>query len=145
MADIYRQELAIPEKRRVFGWLMLAGGALMLLIAIFLYYTEVLQIKKYESRPWENSIQTASEARNTDDNATTENLINKVRPLTWIVLILILLLIVFVVVAAINHRIAQHWHTTNERTKSVTTLIGDPWKEAGERFQINYEDQDHSR
>jgi uncharacterized integral membrane protein len=140
MADIYRQELAIPEKRRVFGWIMLAGGILMVLIAIYLYFTEVSQIQKYQVRPWETNTQNTLTPQQESDLAVKKAMIDKARPLTWIVLIAILLLIVFVVIAAINHRLAYRWQTTNGRAKNDTNFVGDPWKEAGERFQMNEDD-----
>jgi hypothetical protein len=134
MTDIYRQGLAIPEKRRVFGWLMLVGGGLMLVIALFLYHQEIHQVRKYEARPWEEPAEKAQV--NAETPADVQANLKKTQPLIWITIVIVVLFMAFILGATINHRLAMRLRKSDGR-KGHRTVLGDPWKEAGERLQID--------
>ena len=141
MTDIYRQELAIPEKRRVFGWLMLIGGGLMLVIALFLYSQEAHQVKTYVARPWEEPTTQNQVSQNKPTDLKTK--LDKSKPLIWIVIASVIAFILFLIGATLNHRLAMRLRKSNKSKKQKTTL-GDPWQEAGQKLELGDSDIDYS-
>jgi hypothetical protein len=144
MTDIYRQELAIPEKRRVFGWLLLLGGAVMVMIAIGLFYQEASMLQKFDVRPWE--LTQKDDAKST--GASTQNVtsqkqqfISRAQPLFWIVVMSLGMILVFILVASLNHRLAGHLKASLGR-KRDKTVLGDPWKESGEKFKLDSDEKE---
>jgi len=139
MTDIYRQELAIPEKRKTFGWMLLLGGSIMVVIAIVLFYHEASLLKKFQVRPWEQSQVNAAKpeklGKTTERGILQQKLLNRTQPLFWIVIMSVGLLAAFILVAGLNHRLAGHLKNSLGRKREKTTL-GDPWKEAGEKFKL---------
>ncbi len=146
MTDIYRQELAIPEKRKIFGWLMTIMGIMMVAIAVIIFFQESSQIDKIMDRPWERAMMHGPETPNTPNTANIKNITNaakikqeiwhRTKPFIWVVGISLGLMMVFVLAATINHRLALHLRgSLGERGSK--TVLGDPWKEAGEKFKID--------
>jgi uncharacterized membrane protein (UPF0182 family) len=138
MTDIYRQELAIPEKRKVFGWMLLFGGSIMVLIAVVLFYQEASLLQKFSVRPWEQPQVKDTKAVGQKEN-TRQQLLNRTQPLFWIIALSLGLFVAFILVASLNHRIAGHLKNSLGR-KKPKTVLGDPWKEAGEKFTLDERD-----
>jgi uncharacterized membrane protein len=139
MTDIYRQELAIPEKRKMVGWMLLFGGGVMVIIAVVLFFQEASLLKKFSVRPWEQP--QVQDVKAIDQNGNTrQQLLNRTQPLFWIIAISLGLFVAFILVASLNHRLAGHVKNSLERKKSKT-ILGDPWKEAGEKFKLDESDQ----
>ena len=141
MTDIYRQELAIPEKRKVFGWMLLLGGGIMVMIAIILFYQEASLLKKFHVRPWEQPQVNEMKSPAVDRGENQQKqLLNRTQPLFWIVAMSMGLLAVFILVAGLNHRLAGHLKNSLGR-KREKTMLGDPWKEAGEKFKLDSDEK----
>lgn len=137
MTDIYRQELAIPEKRKMVGWMLLFGGGVMVIIAIVLFFQEASLLKKFSVRPWEQP--QVSQANAVKPNGDIrQQLLNRTQPLFWIIAMSLGLFVAFILVASLNHRLAGHLKNSLGR-KKVKTVLGDPWKEAGEKFKLDEE------
>jgi hypothetical protein len=144
MTDIYRQELAIPEKRRVFGWLLLLGGGVMVIIAIALFYQEASMLQKFNIRPWELSQGSSAKSAATSSQSVPEQkqqFLNRTQPLFWIVAMSLGLMVAFILVASLNHRLAGHLKASLTR-KREKTVLGDPWQEAGEKFKLDSDEKE---
>ncbi|MFA5864421.1 MAG: hypothetical protein WC975_07010 [Phycisphaerae bacterium] len=135
MTDIFRQELDIPEKTRTFGWLLLAIGGILFLLAVYFFAQESQLIQRYEAKPIDKQITTAPA------KATTHtNLSELVRAQQYLSMVIMAFGIVmaFVIVITVSHRIAQHLRARPGKPPAKTPFT-DPWKESADRIKIDQE------
>jgi len=136
MSDLFRQELDIPEKPRTFGWVLLGLGAVMVIIAVFIFLKDARELAGYQAR---QELKMPVTTTTSPYVLSTQEVIphaarRKAEQLLAIVVVTVALLMTFIVFATINHRLARLFRPEPDRTRKKTTFI-DPWEESGRRFQ----------
>jgi len=136
MIDLYRQELDIPEKPRTIGWLFLAIGGMMMLIAVWIFFQEAKEGATYRAPAWNNVSPTAGPNTPAPSQEKIELARAKARKYIWTVLFAFAVLLGFILILAVNHRFARYLRSQDDKPNPKTTIT-DPWKESARRIKVD--------
>ncbi len=134
--DLYRQGLDIPEKPRTIGWLFLAIGGVMVVIAVGIFFSEARERAKYQVKPGEIIASTSQPGRPGPTREAMELARAKARKYIWTVVFATGLLFACIIILTVNHRFAQHLRNQTDKPSAKTTYT-DPWKESGRRIRVD--------